>query len=350
MSKSLQKFQTFLSKNNIIVRHAVCEKENLIFLIVFCENLQEFMIVTINPALKITKKDIDIPVDIITADPYSPIDEQDNLLNINYSMKEIDDNLKDDSQIIKDGLSIANYKEIVMSKASTDNLIYTQYCNQINKFKECVKNLKYKFGILTQDYITFIDRSNTTKNFVIKNKEHMIPIENTVFCICVDLENLFENINTLVEDSIKLFSSFYGILHDAHTKQTIALDSQVKLITDVPKQLEAKKNDLIKIQGILNQHLQTLFRLYKEENKLQSLKEFEERKKVVEQKDINVRDFQIKKISIEIDKVKEQKNKTQLLVSQIRKLYHQQLLSFDYNVFKGLQLFCSMAERIKKVL
>lgn len=350
MSKSLQKFQSFLLKNNITIRHAVCEKENLIFLIVFCENLQEFMIVTINQALKITKKDIDITVDIISADVYIPVDEQDNLLNINYSMKQIDDNLKDDTQIIKDGLSMLNYKEIVMNKVSSDNIIYTQYYNQINKFKECVKNLKYKFGILTQDYITFIDRTNTTKNYILKNKEHMIPIENTVFCICIDLENLFENINTLVEDSIKLFSSFYAILNEAHTKQTIALESQVKLITDVPKQLDSKQNDLTKIQGILNQHLQTLFKLYKEENKFVSLREFEERKKVVEQKDIAIREVQIKKISIEIDKIREQKNKTQMLVSQIRKLYHQQLLSFDYNVFKGLQLFCSMSERIKKVL
>lgn len=352
MSKSLQKFQTFLSQKNITIRHIVCNNDSIEFLIVFAEDLHEYMIVTINNEYKMTRKDIDISIDVINTQSHSfSSNEKEEKYTLDYSVNQIDEDMRDDTQVIKDGLSMSNYKEINISKTNkVDNLQYKQHTQQLEKFKECVKNLRYKFSIFSQDYVTLIDRSNNIKNYIIKNKENYIPTDTIVLCICIDLENLFENIDTMVEDSIKLYSSFYNILNDAHKKQILALDSQIKLITDVPKQIENKKNDLSKIQVYLNNILQNLFKLYKEENKLIKLKEFEERKKAVEQKEVRTREATIDRITSELSKITDQKEKYQATLSNIRKSYHQQLLSFDFNVYKGLQLFYSMSENIKKVL
>lgn len=350
---TLQKFQHFLLNKKITIRHIVCEKENIIFLIAFNENLHEYMIITLNKNYKMFKKDIDIKVDVISVDPYiSSTSNTENLgKNLDFSVSEIDENMKDDSQMIKDGLSFANYKEITIPKESNfDKSQYSQYSQQLEKFKECVKNIRYKFAIFSQDYITMLDRTNNIYNYVIRVKEHYIPVKNIVLCICVDIENLFENIDTLIEDSIKLYSSFYNILNEAHKKQILALDAQIKLIVDVPNQISQKKNDLSKVQIYLNTTLENLSKLYKEESKLVKIKEFEERKRAIEQKDTRQKDLSISKIDTELSKIIEQKEKQQEILSNIRMTYHQQLLSFDYNVFKGLQLFHSMTENIKKVL
>jgi len=352
---TLQKFQHFLLNKKITIRHIVCEKENILFLIGFNENLHEYMIITLSKNYKMMKKDIDIKVDVISVESYinnsSSVQKEELNKNLDFSVPEIDGNMKDDSQMIKNGLSMSNYKEIVIQKETTDDKFqYNQYSQQLEKFKECVKNIRYKFAIFSQDYITLLDRTNNINNYVIRVKDHYIPITNIVLCICVDIENLFENIDTLVEDSIKLYSSFYTILNDAHKKQIIALDAQIKLIIDVPNQIEQKKNDLSKVQMYLNTTLQNLSKLYKEESKLVKLKEFEERKRAIEQKDTRQKDFSLTKIETELSKILEQKEKQQEILSNIRMTYHQQLLSFDYNVFKGLQLFHSMTENIKKVL
>jgi len=301
-----------------------------------------------------TKKDIDITADIINIDKINLSDENEaKSLSVSntYNMKEIDENLRDDSQVIKDGLSISNYKQIPLDKNFNSSLInYSQYFQQLDKFKECVRNLRYKFGIFTQDFITLIDRSNQINNYIIKSKENFIPIETTCFCISIDIENLFESVDTLIDDSIKLYSSFYGILGDAHQKQILALDSQIKLIVDVPKQIDKKKKDLSQLKDYLNNILKNLSDIYKEESKYTKLIEFEQRKKTVEQKDIKARDSNIYRLTNELQKIQSQKEKMQTSLANVRKSYHQQLLSFDFNVYKGLQLFHSMTENIKKVL
>ena len=169
-------------------------------------------------------------------------------------------------------------------------------------------------------------------------------------CICIDLENLFECIDNFVEDSIKLYSSFYGILDTAHGKQIMALDSQLKLISDIPKQISVKKNDLSKIQTNLNKILSSLLALYKDEMKIIKLRDMEERKRTIEANLQKQKEISIDKYNKELQKIKEQKNKYQNHLSSIRKNYHSHLLSFDYNVYKGLQLFNSMSENMKKVL
>jgi hypothetical protein len=352
MPKSLQKFQTFLSNHNIFIKHVVCDKDSLIFMIVFSEELQEHMIVTINDEYKMKKEDIDINVDTISVFPFSLYEEEEKKdINMYMSKTKFDDNMTDDTQIIKDGLSMNNYKEIVIAKESTtDRSQYIQNTNQLDKFKECVKNLKYKLSIFSQDYISFIDRKNDIKNYIIKNRENYLPIENVVLCICIDLENLFECIDNFVEDSIKLYSSFYGILDTAHGKQIMALDSQLKLISDIPKQISVKKNDLSKIQTNLNKILSSLLALYKDEMKIIKLRDMEERKRTIEANLQKQKEISIDKYNKELQKIKEQKNKYQNHLSSIRKNYHSHLLSFDYNVYKGLQLFNSMSENMKKVL
>jgi hypothetical protein len=354
MSKSLKKFQTFLQTKNILIKHIVCEKENIIFLISLNETLHEFLIISINPQFGMTKKDIDINVDVIQAEKifFEDSDKEYNSnLSLSYEIKEIDENLRDDSQVIKDGLSLSNYKQISINN-SNDSAInqYRQFSQQLEKFKECVKNLRYKFSIFSQEFISYIDRSNEICNIIIKQKECFIPVDTVVLCISIDIENLFESIDTFVEDSVRLYSSFYNILSDAHRKQILALDSQIKLITDVPKQIDSKKKDLANVQIYLNNVLQTLSKLDKEESKINKLIEFENRKKAVEQKDIKNKDQNITKLRNELYKILNEKEKNQTSLSTLRKTYHQQLLGFDYNVYKGLQLFHSMTEKIKKVL
>ena len=352
MPKSLQKFQTFLSNHNIFIKHVVCDKDSLIFMIVFSEELQEHMIVTINEEYKMKREDIDINVDTISVFPFSLYAEEEKKdVNMYMSTSKFDDNMTDDTQIIKDGLSINNYKEIVIAKESTtDRSQYVQNTNQLEKFKECVKNLRYKLSIFSQDYISFIDRKNDIRNYIIKNRENYLPIENVVLCICIDLENLFECIDNFVEDSIKLYSSFYGILDNAHGKQIMALDSQLKLISDIPKQISVKKNDLSKIQGNLNKILSSLLGLYKEEMKITKLRDMEDRKRLIDSKLQKQKEINIDKYNRELQRIKEQKSKYQNHLASIRKNYHSHLLSFDYNVYKGLQLFNSMSENMKKVL
>ena len=351
MPKSLQKFQSFISNKNIFIKHIALEKDVISFIIAFNEELQEYIIITLNDEYRLSKQDIDINADIFAVTPYNHKEVEEIRKEDYYINSKINPELMDDSQIIKDGISLSNYKEIVISKESTtDKTQYIQNTNQLEKFKECVKNIKYKLALFSQDYISFIDRSNDIKNYIIKNRENYLPVENIVLCICIDLQNLFENIDTFVEDSIKLYSSFYNILNLAHDKQIVALDSQVKLITDVPKQILMKKKDIEKIKLQLNTILENIYKLYKEEMKFIKLKQLEEMKRIKDVKDERVRDANVDKYTRELYKIQETKHKLQNNLSTIRKNYHYQLISFDYNVYKGLNLFKSMTDNMKKVL
>jgi len=351
MPKSLQKFQSFISNKNIFIKHIALERDVISFIIAFNEELQEYVIITLSDDYKLSRQDIDINADIFSVIPYNHKEVEEIRKEDYYINSKINPELLDDSQIIKDGISLSNYKEIVIAKESTtDKSQYIQNTNQLEKFKECVKNIKYKLALFSQDYISFIDRSNDIKNYIIKNRENYLPVENIVLCICIDLQNLFEHIDTFVEDSIKLYSSFYNILNVAHEKQIIALDSQVKMITDVPKQILIKKREIEKIKTQLNLILDNLYKLYKEEMRFTKLRQLEEMKRIKDIKDERLRDANIDKYSRELYKIQENKHKLQNNLSTIRKNYHYQLISFDYNVYKGLNLFKSMTDNMKKVL
>jgi hypothetical protein len=349
---TLKKLESYLKAKDFTITKVFHDDKRVLFMTVKNENLFEEILLVFDSKFTILRENIDIVTTTIEVryckqDIHPPSEE--NIL-FNDKLEEVkNDDMIDDSQKIKEGLSVYNYKTIDIDNDVLDQT-QKQYISQLEKFRECVKNLKYKFGILSFDYIYFIQRNNSVVHYAIRHKHNYLSNDKPIFVISIDIENLFECIETFVEDAMKLYKNFYSILSNAHKKQISALECQINTLTDVPVLLKEKNKKLNEMSVYIDETSEILTTIYKEDIRVKKLyKETEDIvcRNVAEEKQ---KDASLGKLYKTLQQIKEKKEKTQTILKNLKTMYNAELISFDYNIFKSVHLFEHFSDKVKKVL
>ena len=349
---TLRKLETFLKSKDFIITRVFHDDKKILFMTVKNENLFEEVLLLFDNKYTISVENIDIKttqIEVRYCKQESTTPNEEHIL-FNEKLEEVrSDDMIDDDQKIKEGLSINNYKTIDIDSDTVDQT-QKQYISQLEKFRECVKNLKYKFGILSFDYIYFIQRNNSVIHYGIKHKHNYLSNDKPNFVISIDIENLFESIETFVEDVMKLYKNFYQILSNAHRKQISALECQINTLTDVPVLLKDKNNKLNEMSMCIDETSNILTSIYKEEIRVKKL--FQETDQVVckNPSDEKQKDQVLGKLHRDLEQIRNKKERTQTLLKNLKTMYNADLISFDYNIFKSVHLFEHFAEKVKKVL
>ena len=100
---------------------------------------------------------------------------------------------------------------------------------QLRRLKFCVQNLKYKLCIMFKDYMCCIRRDDTFEGFII---HHLRGTPERKLMVTLDLETLYEKINTVSIDIKTIREGIYRVLDK----------NQSKHIRNLQKMLEQKNN------------------------------------------------------------------------------------------------------------
>jgi hypothetical protein len=349
---TLRKLESYLKSKDFNITRVFHDDKRVLFMTVKNENLFEEVLLLFDNKFSILVENIDIKTNAIEVrycKQDSSLPSEEHIL-FNDKLEEVkSDEMIDDEQKIKEGLSMHNYKTIDIDSDVLDQT-QSQYISQLEKFRECVKNLKYKFGILSYNYIYFIQRNNSVSHYGIKHKHNFLSNDKPNFVVSIDIENLFESIETFVEDVMKLYKNFYQILSNAHRKQISALECQINTLTDVPVLLKEKNKKLNEMSLCIDDTSNILTTIYKEEIRLKKL--FQEIDQVVckNPSEEKQKDQALGKLQRELEQIRNKKERTQTILKNLKTMYNAELISFDYNIFKSVHLFEHFAEKVKKVL
>lgn len=348
---TLRKLEQFFKSKDFAINRIFHDGRKVIFMTIKNDNLHEDVLVNFDDKFVINFEDIDIKANIIEVKKGSstvPINEE-QLLNSKGLDEMSSSELVDDGQRIKEGLTMNNYKSISISTESSDAMT-KQYLSQLEKFKECVKNLKYKFGILNFNSVYLIQRNNNVVYYNIRDRNSYLPLERINFIISIDIENIFESIDTFVEDVMKVYKNFYSILSDAHRKQILALECQISTLTNVPLLLKEKNKKLIETSECIEQTSQMLALICQTEIKTKKMLTDNEDTICKNPKDERLKEQTRDRLYHELDKIRMKKDKAQKLLVNLKNMYNHDLISFDYNIFKSVHLFEHFADKVKNVL
>jgi hypothetical protein len=348
---TLRKLEQYLKTKDFVINRVFHNNKRILFMTIKNDNLFEDVLVQFDDKFVISVDNIDIKTTAIEVKSGSPINTEELAIALPTNLVELNSSdMVDDGQRIKEGLTISNYKTIDINSAESLDPVVKQYVSQLEKFKECVKNLRYKFGILTYNNIYFIQRNNAVTYYSIRDKNNYIPVENINFIVSIDIENLFESIDTFVDDVIKLYKNFYKILSEAHKKQILALECQINTLTDVPRLLKTKNIKLTETSLCIDQTSNMLNVICQDEIRIKKLLTDNEETICKNAKDEKIKEQTRERLYNELDKSRAKKNKAQQLLLNLKGMYNNDLISFDYNIFKSVHLFEHFAEKVKNVL
>jgi hypothetical protein len=179
-----------------------------------------------NNVFKIKFLELDSEEELIKNDDID-IDNDYNEIDVNTSPEK--GNLEDLELALKN-----NYNKQV----SLQNLIKEDKKNvkdiyyQLNRFKLCVQNIKYKLSIIYKNYLCSIKRDNTIECFLIRN--YPVIKERKIF-VTIDLENLYSKLSNVTNDIKVVKNSIYSVLNKNQLKHT-------KILNDL---LDEKKNIIV---------------------------------------------------------------------------------------------------------
>jgi hypothetical protein len=126
---------------------------------------------------------------------------------------------------------------------------------QLKRLRFCVQNLDYKLCIMYKCYLCCMRRDATyecysVENFNINNQRRII--------VTIDLESMYENINTLNKDIFKVRKGIYKILDKNQTKHISNLETLIEhkaninnLSLNVTTQKDKYKKYLKKLENML---------------------------------------------------------------------------------------------------
>jgi len=169
-----------------------------------------------------------------------------------------------------------NYNHPISLKdiSKDDKLQLREIFRQLRRLKFCVQGLKYKICIIFKNYMCYIRRDDTFEAFIAPNLQGTLEIK---LIITLDLETLYEKIDSLSTDIKTIRKGIYRVLDKNQTKN----------LRNIEKMLEQKNDLAIFSETILRKKKQYASYLDKLEQLLTDLSKSE--KRIVE-KIINVQE------------------------------------------------------------
>lgn len=151
-----------------------------------------------------------------------------------------------------------------MSKTDKDDI--KEIFRQLRRFKLCVKNIKYKMGIIYRNFICCIRRDEGYDCFAIK---HYHPCnDNKKLMITVDLETLYSKIDTISNDINTVRDEIYKILDKNQTRHSKLFGNMLEQGIDISVYSEAICVHKNRYETYLSQLEDMLVKLAESEKKI----------------------------------------------------------------------------------
>jgi hypothetical protein len=226
MPLSLSKLEKLLSiKGLILTKFFIIDKTCVYIEVVSMSNADTFLLYI--PS-KYTIKTENVYKDNTYKLSYLEFEDIDKIDNVadNYAGEQDDDILENTYKEIDVELSNGenmskhleeNYKKEIILKdiTTTDSKEIKDIIRQLKRLRFCVQNVKYKVAVMYKNYLCTIKRDDTIECFNVKrfNSNNYKKLY-----ITVDLETLYEKMDTLVFNMETVKKGIYNILNKNHFK------------------------------------------------------------------------------------------------------------------------------------
>jgi hypothetical protein len=334
---NIHKLREFLKTKSMFITRIFIEEDTILFLGILIENIGEEILLYV-PSKYTILPPSDSSLPIFELEVEENIDDIDNSSK-NESYDEIhDNNLYDENTFAFDALT-DDYKPINIQKPK-QNRDLPRFKYQLEKFRNCVAHIRYKIGIINNNNIAVINRHNEIDIYsIIEDERSEKEIKKSNLILVIDLENFYKKLDTVSDDIINVYKTFYAVLHKAHTKQTNILEGRMKnyqMITVQLTILYAQKSKFLDLMDTLTSSITKAQR--KEKQILNILDEVE--KKRSENKTLSSevdRSFKLTKTEKELQDCRIIKTKAIKTLKEIKQNYNQFLLDYDYSVGQSIK-------------
>ena len=150
------------------------------------------------------------------------------------------------------------YKKNIMLKdiSNEDMKNLKSIYRQLNRLKNCVKDINYKISILYKSYLFVIRRDNTIDVLTIEN--FTIQPDNKKLFIIIDLETFYEKKINFLSDINLLKSGIYNVLKKIKKKHNNIIkvlleekDTFLNFLIKKNKEQDTYKNNIVELKSML---------------------------------------------------------------------------------------------------
>jgi len=277
MTHSFSKLELLLSENGFTPKNIFTIDGYCVYIeVLCCSNAETFLLYipstfNIKPNKEFTYKlkyvDIESSTDVISKYAQEP-----DSIDIKNDYDEIDiNNIHDTDEDLEKSLSENYNREILLRDLNKDDKeILKDIFKQLNRFKFCVQNIKYKLVILYKNFISAIKRDDTVECYYINNFNS--NTERKLY-ITIDLKSLYEKISSVHTDIKLVKDNIFKILNQNHIKHSKLLNTMLnnkeKLIYSselVYKKKEYYEQYINEVEIILGKLQENENKLLKEKN------------------------------------------------------------------------------------
>lgn len=339
---SLKRLKDFFSSRKIAIIHQFIADGSIVFVKARIESIQDSILIYFPSKYDISPDYNMSYTELVAYD----LTEKDLIYLQEHAEKEMKENYGE-LNLDADDENEDHFREININENKDVNIRKSLmiYSNQLNKFKNCVNKLKYKLSILSNTVFCTINRHNELETYLVKDGKGLVSniidgvtdeihyIDQEMY-IAIDLPSFYEKLPSVKEDIIKFYKHFYHILNKAHTKQTaqaeIKLRNHQVLINKMIGMYKSKSNFLDMIEKLHNTYESAKSQ---EEQIIQRIKIIEDQKaknpELINDQD---RIMKLTKNEKDLQSIKENIKKVLNTLSEIKKQYHNFLISYDSTI------------------
>jgi hypothetical protein len=231
MRLSLSKLERFLESKNFITKSFFNYEDRCIFVEVININTTDTLFIYINSAYELDaskKKSVFDLKYLDTSDENFEDDIKDKYakepddIDIEKNYEEI--NLTESKRENIEEFLEDNYKsELTIREVNNKDIVrIKELTRQLKRLKFCVQSINYKLLVVYKSYICVINRHNEIDLYEIKGYD---GDDTRVLHVMIDLENLYDTINTVSSDISTIRSGVYNIFEKNQKKQILSFQS-----------------------------------------------------------------------------------------------------------------------------
>jgi len=358
MRLSLSKLERFLVSKDLMPRSFFTIENNCFLIEVVNVNSTNTLFIYINDTyeLDVSKKQDVFKLKIINTtnnedfeneikDKYAS--EPDDVdIEKNYDEIDINETKRDN---MEDFLEDNYKKELYIRDINKEDTVKLKEINrQLKRMRFCVQTLKYKVSILYKNYLSLINIENEVEIYQIKNYEGE---DNRSLYVIIDLENLYNNINTVNQDITNIRDGLYNIFEKNQKKHIVNFEKMLnegQSIFTFIESFNIKKNQY-------EQYLQKLYSMIDNINQTEKdrLEQIENIREEYESKGGLQSDIQkshiISKYEAEIRDIKSTKQKIIKNIFEIKSKLDDMVLYTDKIFFDNLIMIDAILKNINSL-
>jgi hypothetical protein len=258
-----------------------------------------------------------------------------------YSEIKLDNETIEEQLLDKDEADrLVGYQDIDIDDKEKIKMFIQISHSQLERFSLCTKRIKYKFGIVSKQVLSIINRHNDINHFLITD-ELKFKSENVSkmnendreLCVIVDLESYYNKISSFSSDIRKIYVNLYTILNKVHSKELSELNNKLSLFNPLVSEAINKYKKHQDYLAILNKTTNKISLINKK------IKEVDENIPKVKYNDTSneaSKSFQLEKLTKEGENLRVIRSKSIKLYTDIKNTYNNGMLNFDSALMNSL--------------